>query len=46
MMGQFPRLIREIENLWITLSDGCKLAARVWLPIDAEQYPVPAILDT
>ena len=44
IVGQFPRPVREIENLWITLSDGCKLAARVWLPVDAEQHPVPAIL--
>ena len=45
IVGQFPRPVREIENLWITLSDGCKLAARVWLPVDAEQHPVPAILE-
>ena len=35
----------EIENLWITLSDGCRLAARAWLPVDAEQKPVPAVLE-
>jgi putative CocE/NonD family hydrolase len=27
------------------MSDGCRLAARVWLPEDAERDPVPAILD-
>jgi putative CocE/NonD family hydrolase len=42
---QFPRQVREIENLFITLSDGCRLAARIWLPVDAEQRPVPAILE-
>jgi putative CocE/NonD family hydrolase len=42
---QFPRQLREIENLFITLSDGCRLAARIWLPADAEQKPVPAILE-
>jgi uncharacterized protein len=41
----FPRTIREIENLWIPLSDGCRLAARLWLPEDAERNPVPAILE-
>lgn len=41
----FPRPIEEIENLWIPLSDGCRLAARVWLPRDAAQTPVPAILE-
>lgn len=41
----FPRKVREIENQWITLSDGCRLAARIWLPEDAEDDPVPAILE-
>ena len=42
---EFPRPIREIEHTWLTLSDGCRLAARVWLPEDAESDPVPAILE-
>jgi hypothetical protein len=37
--------ITEIENTWIALSDGCRLAARLWLPPDAEKQPVPAILE-
>src|ERR1700758_5283441 len=37
--------VDEIENLWILLSDGCRLAARVWLPVGAETNPVPAILE-
>ena len=41
----FPRPVREIENAWIPLSDGCRLAARLWLPEDAEAQPVPAILE-
>jgi putative CocE/NonD family hydrolase len=45
IVTQFPRQVREIENLFITLSDGCRLAARIWLPADAEQKPVPAILE-
>src|SRR5215469_15384913 len=39
------RRVREIENLWIPLADGTRLAARVWLPEDAEARPVPAILE-
>jgi uncharacterized protein len=35
----------EIENLFIELSDGCRLAARIWMPADAEEHPVPAILE-
>ncbi len=37
--------IREIENLWIPMPDGARLAARVWLPADAERHPVPAIVE-
>jgi putative CocE/NonD family hydrolase len=37
--------IREIENLWIPLADGTRLAARIWLPDDAATNPVPVILE-
>ncbi len=42
---EYPRAVREIPNVWIPLADGCRLAARVWLPVDAEDHPVPAILE-
>ncbi len=35
----------EIETLWIPLSDGIRLAARMWLPRPAHAEPVPAILE-
>ncbi|MEM8730473.1 MAG: CocE/NonD family hydrolase [Pseudomonadota bacterium] len=41
----FPRPVREIENTWIPMPDGTRLAARIWLPQDAEADPVPAILE-
>ncbi len=41
-VGQFPSVVREVENRWIVLMDGCRLAARVWLPADAQDRPVPA----
>src|ERR671922_227004 len=41
----FPRRVREIEHTWITLADGCRLAARIWLPEDADDDPVPAVLE-
>jgi len=43
-VDHFPRDVRELENVWIPLSDGTRLAARIWLPADAERDPVPAIL--
>lgn len=45
VVRNFPRTVRETENLWITLSDGCRVAARAWMPEDAEAAPVPAILE-
>jgi len=42
---EFPRKTKEIENLWIPMSDGVKLAARMWIPKDAEKNPVPALLE-
>ncbi|AZO35981.1 CocE/NonD family hydrolase [Mesorhizobium sp. M2A.F.Ca.ET.037.01.1.1] len=45
VVTDFPRKVREIENVWIPMPDGVKLAARLWLPEDAEADPVPAILE-
>src|SRR5258708_1190174 len=45
VVTKFPKKIREIETLWIPLADGTQLAARVWMPEDAEQDPVSAILE-
>ncbi len=35
-VGQFPNVVREVESRWITLMDGCRQAARLWLPADAQ----------
>jgi predicted acyl esterase len=37
--------IRVVELQWIPMADGRRLAARLWLPNDAEQKPVPAVLE-
>ena len=42
---EFPRRVRAKEHLWITLSDGVRLAGRLWRPEDALDDPVPAILE-
>ena len=41
----FPRAIREIMTAWIPMADGSRLAARIWLPLDADADPVPAVLE-
>ncbi|MCA9973102.1 MAG: CocE/NonD family hydrolase [Anaerolineales bacterium] len=45
IVTSFPHPIRELENVWIPLPDGTRLAARIWLPLDAETRPVPALLE-
>ncbi|MEP9373459.1 CocE/NonD family hydrolase [Mesorhizobium sp. KR1-2] len=42
---KFPRRVRTIPTEWITLSDGTRLAATIWLPEDVAENPVPAILE-
>ena len=41
----FPHTVVETENVWIPLSDGTRLAARIWMPADAMANPVPAVLE-
>ena len=44
--GNFPHAVREIENEWIPLADGTRLAARIWMPADASAArKVPAVLE-
>lgn len=37
--------MKVIEQTFIPLADGCRLAARIWLPEEAEQHPVPVIFE-
>jgi uncharacterized protein len=39
------RPIKAIENMWIGLKDGTRLAMRLWLPADADTSPVPVVLE-
>ena len=34
-----------VDPVWIEMRDGTRLAARIWLPPDAEARPVPAVLE-
>ena len=40
-----PARVTVTEHLWIPMPDGVRLAARLWLPEDAAQAPVPALLE-
>lgn len=44
-LESLPEDIEVFENIWIPLADGSRLAARLWLPKDAESKPVPAIFE-
>src|SRR3569623_664178 len=44
VVSDLPRPVRVIENTWIPLPDGTRLAAKIWLPQDAEGDPLPAAL--
>jgi predicted acyl esterase len=39
------RPVKIIENQWIPMKDGVRLAARFWLPEGAEQAPVPVVFE-
>ncbi len=42
---RYPRRVRTIENVFIPMPDGHRLAARMWLPEDADLEHVPAIFE-
>lgn len=41
----FPCDIIEEENVWVPVTDGLKLAARIWRPANSGDRPVPVILE-
>jgi len=41
----FPRSVAAPVTTRIPMADGVELAARIWRPVDAEEHPVPAILE-
>ncbi|MFI2809803.1 MULTISPECIES: CocE/NonD family hydrolase [Microbulbifer] len=45
VVTEFPCKITAIEHIEIPLADGGWLAARIWMPEDAPQRPVPAIME-
>ena len=45
VVTDLPRPVRVIEHTTIPMPDGCRLAARLWLPEDSDTEPVPAVLE-
>ncbi|MDB5811310.1 MAG: Peptidase [Betaproteobacteria bacterium] len=42
---KFKHTFTVTEDCWIPLADGCKLAAKLWLPDIAATKPVPTIIE-
>ncbi|MFD0915473.1 CocE/NonD family hydrolase [Pseudahrensia aquimaris] len=45
VVSEFPRKVVEFPDMGIIMPDGCRLSARVWMPEDARDDPVPVILE-
>src|SRR5207247_8721899 len=45
IVRDFPHAVRVIENVWVPLPDGTRLAAKIWLPDDAATQPAPAVFE-
>jgi putative CocE/NonD family hydrolase len=44
-VSALPYEITEDEHVWIPVSDGTRLSARIWRPVCSDDQPVPAILE-
>jgi putative CocE/NonD family hydrolase len=45
IVTDFPHEVVEEPTVWIPLSDGLRLAARIWRPAGSDEAAVPAVLE-
>lgn len=45
IQSDFPHKVIEYPDMEIIMSDGCRISARVWMPQDAAENPMPVILE-
>ena len=45
LVEDLPCEIRTEDHFWIPMSDGVRLAGRLWRPVSADENPVPAVLE-
>ena len=45
VVTEFPHKVVDDPDMGIVMPDGCRLSARVWMPVDAVANPVPAVLE-
>ncbi|WP_299541860.1 CocE/NonD family hydrolase [uncultured Streptomyces sp.] len=41
-----PHPIEEDQHVWIPMSDGVRLSAKIWRPTSSDTDPVPAVLES
>jgi predicted acyl esterase len=51
IVDPLPEGVKILDPVWITMSDGCRLAARLWLPTSARttrraSAPIFELVDT
>ncbi|HEY2764908.1 MAG TPA: CocE/NonD family hydrolase [Pseudonocardiaceae bacterium] len=44
-VSSLPYEITEDTHVWIPVSDGTRLAARIWRPVCSDEEPVPGVLE-
>lgn len=44
-VSSLPYEITEEEHVWIPVSEGIRLAARIWRPVSSDDEPVPGVLE-
>ncbi|KAA0955172.1 CocE/NonD family hydrolase [Planococcus sp. ANT_H30] len=42
---EFPHEVEVTDHIWIPMSDGTRLSAKLWIPKSATTNPVPVILE-
>ena len=45
IVTEFPHQVIDHPDMAIVMPDGCRLSARVWMPVNAGENPVPAVLE-
>lgn len=45
IITDFPYKVKNIEHVWIPMSDGTRLSARIWMPEIKEGEKVPAVFE-
>ncbi|GAA4614515.1 CocE/NonD family hydrolase [Saccharopolyspora hordei] len=45
VVNELPHAVKEEEQVWVPLSDGTRLAGRIWRPTSSDTHAVPAVLE-